>query len=96
MVCCRVFEEFFAEHFLPVADEVSREIVGACQFAEQVAGDEQHIDGLLLAMHGDSPLDRAGEGRVHGAVDAAEAVAEVPVGGVEDLHTPVLCRGAGV
>ena len=61
----------------------SRRRVGPGQFAEQVAGDEQHIDLFRSAVVGDA-LD--GLAQIVGAVDAAEAVAEVPVGGVQDAH----------
>src|SRR3954467_13995217 len=52
-------------------------------FAEQVAGDEQHV-GVFRAAVGADALDGGAE--VEGAVDPPEAVAEVPVGRVEDAH----------
>ena len=78
-----------AEHVLPVADGLA-EAVRPRQLAEQVARDEQDIDPLALAVRGDA-LDRGAQ--VRGPVDATQPVAQVPVGRVENLHTPVLCRG---
>src|SRR5438093_1325222 len=50
---------------------------------EHVTGDQQHVGLAVDAQLGD-PLDAGLE--VLGAVDPAEAVAKVPVGGVDDLH----------
>jgi hypothetical protein len=84
------FEEL-AEHLLPVADGLA-EAVRPGQLAEQVAGDEQHVGPLVLAVLGNA-LD--GPAQVVGAVDPAEAVAEVPVRGVEDFHYPCIVPGFG-
>src|SRR5262249_9329772 len=70
------------EGALQVADGVAQGL-RAGQLAEQVAGDEQDVHGLGLAVVGDA-LD--GPAQVVGAVDAAEAVGEVPVSGVQDPH----------
>ena len=79
------FEEL-AEDFLPVDDCLSQP-VGTGQFAEEIAGDEQNLNPLLLADFR-NPLDRCAE--VGGAVDSADSVAEVPVGGMEDSHIGVI------
>jgi hypothetical protein len=76
----------WAEHFLQMANCVAQP-VGAGQLAKQVAGHEQHVGQLLLAVRAD-PLDRAAQ--VVGAVDPAQAVAQVPVGGVQDFHSTSL------
>src|SRR5262249_10805214 len=67
---------------LQVADGLAQGL-GAGQLAEQVAGDEQDVDLLGGAVAGDA-LD--GPAQVVGAVDPAEAVGQVPVGGVQDAH----------
>jgi len=62
---------------------------------EYIAGDEQQVD-LLLIEHLDYLVD-AGE-CVVGAVEAADAGAEMPVAGVQDLHragSPQLVGVAG-
>ena len=51
--------------------------------AEQVAGDDEQFDGVLVAEFGDAldaPL------QVVGAVQPAELVTQVPVGRVQDSH----------
>src|SRR5262249_33827748 len=73
---------------LEVFDGVAQ-AVGTAQFAEQVAGDKQDVGLFLFGVEGDA-LD--GPAQVGGAVDAAEAVAQVPVGGVEDFHNTPLSR----
>ena len=75
--------EEIAERRLPMLDRFPQRI-GSGQFAEQVAGDEQNVDFLALAMKG-HPLD--GSTEIVRAVDAAEPVAQVPIGGVEDAHS---------
>ena len=62
---------------------VSRKLVRPSQFAEQIAGDEKNIDVLLPTIVADT-LD--GLAQIEGAIDPPKAVAEVPVGGVQDTH----------
>ena len=74
--------EKWLEHALQMADGVAEAFVTG-QFAEDVAGDEEDVNFFGATIVGD-PLDAAAE--VLGAVDAAQAVAEMPVGGVQDAH----------
>ena len=76
-----VAQEAFEDR-LQMADGVAQAI-GAGQFAEQVAGDKEHIHFLGRAVIGD-PLD--GTAQVVGAVDATQTVAQVPVGGMQNAH----------
>src|SRR4029079_6951643 len=71
-----------AEDGLPVLDGLAKSVRPG-HLAEQVTGDEQDVHILLAAVRPDA-LDGGAE--VEGAVDATEAVAEVPVGGVEEAH----------
>ena len=73
-----------AEDGLPVLDGLAQPI-GPGQLAEQVARDQQNVDLLLPAVVADA-LDGLAE--VESAVDPPEAVAEMPVGGVEEAHNP--------
>ena len=76
---------------LQVRDGVAQP-VGTGQLAEQVAGDQEHVHLLGLAAAGDA-LD--GAAQVVGAVDPAQAVAQVPVGGVQEFHNPPLWADFG-
>src|SRR5262245_40996258 len=73
----------------PVLDRLAQPVRPG-QLAEQVPGDEEDIDLFLAAVPTDA-LDSPAQ--VLGAVDSPEAVAEVPVGGMEDAHNPLDSRG---
>src|SRR5947209_6892059 len=76
------------ERVLHVANGFA-EPVRAGELTENVAGHEQDVDFFLAAIAG-HPLD--GPPQIVGAVDAAEAVAEVPVRGVQQLHVSLLSQ----
>ncbi len=57
--------------------------VGTAAVAEQVARDQKYIHLMLLAKPRDG-LD--GPSEVIAAIDPPEAVAQVPVGGVQDAQ----------
>jgi hypothetical protein len=78
--------EELAEDFLPVADRLAQAI-RAREFAEKVACHEQHIDLFLLAMRSHT-LDSFAE--IVGAVNAAEMIAEMPIGGMENPHADIV------
>ncbi len=67
---------------LQVLDRVTQ-VVGSAQLAEQVARDEQHLNGVLGAQMRDA-LD--GALQIGGSVLSAQTVAQMPVGSVEDFH----------
>ncbi len=69
------------ESLLQMADRLAQS-VRSSQFAEQVAGDEQDIDFFRAAVVGHA-LDGLAE--IVGAIDAAESVGQVPIGGVQDV-----------
>jgi hypothetical protein len=76
------------KHILPVTDRFP-ETIGASEFAEQIARDEQNINTFSLAVAGDTFHGKTKVGR---SIDATKSVAKVPVGCVENFHTQVLCR----
>ncbi len=61
--------------------------IGSGQFAEQIAGHEQHIDVFAVAIAGDA-LDAAAQ--IVRAINAPEAIAQMPVGGVQDAHMKLI------
>src|SRR5512135_1010548 len=81
--------EEWEEDLLQVGDRLAQGI-RPTQVAEQVPRDEQQVNRLALAITGD-PLDPPAQ--VVGPVDPAEAVAQVPVGSVQDPHRCVHLRG---
>src|SRR5262249_2612545 len=74
------------EDFLNVLDGAAQAI-RTTQFAEKVTGDKQDVHRMILAVNGDA-LDVAAD--VEGAVNAAETVAQMPVGSVQNSHGPTI------
>ena len=78
-----------AKHLVPVADRLAQALRPGL-FAEEVPRDDEHIHRLAAAIIGDA---FHGGAQVVRTVDPPQPIAQMPVRGVENPHTPILCGG---